>query len=182
MGRHQTGYIFESASGSFHVRYYVTDIIDGQAKRVQKSHLLCRKDNKHFSKTCKAVKLLRDEFMRTVNAASGQANEQDMKVTDFWEQHYLPFVQENMKPSTVSGYKQIWSQHLRAHFGEMTLQGLQDARWLPVPAHPDQDAGTADAQPYSQSGVRAFHARHQHGTAGEQPVARCQDFGQGRPA
>jgi integrase len=125
MGRHQTGYIFESASGAFHVRYYVTEIIDGHAKRVQKSHLLCRKDNKHFSKTCKAVKLLRDDFMRTVNAASSQANEQDMKITDFWEQHYLPFVQENMKPSTLSGYKQIWSQHLKAHFGEMTLQGYK---------------------------------------------------------
>ena len=125
MGRHQTGYIFESSSGAFHVRYYTTEIVDGQAKRVQKSHLLCRKDNKHFSKTCKAVKLLRDEFMRTVNAASGQSNEQDMKVTDFWEQHYLPFVQENMKPSTVSGYKQIWSQHLKAHFRDMTLQGYK---------------------------------------------------------
>lgn len=125
MGRHQTGYIFESKSGAFHVRYYTTEIVDGQPRRVQRSHLLCRRDRKHFSKTCKAVKLKRDDFMRTVNAASGQANEQDMKVTDFWEQHYLPFVQENMKPSTASGYKQIWSQHLKAHFGEMTLQGYK---------------------------------------------------------
>ena len=37
MGRHQTGYIFESASGAFHVRYYTTEIVDGQPKRVQKS-------------------------------------------------------------------------------------------------------------------------------------------------
>jgi integrase len=120
MGRHQTGYIFESASGAFHVRYYVTEIVDGQAKRVQKSHLLCRKDNKYFSRTCKAVKLKRDEFMRTVNVS--QVNEADMRVVDFWEQRYLPFVQENMKPSTVSGYKQIWNQHLKRHFGQMTLQ------------------------------------------------------------
>lgn len=77
---------------------------------MQKSHLLCRKDSKHFSKTCKAVKLLRDEFMRTVNVS--QTNEADMTVVDFWEQDYLPFVTENMKPSTVSGYKQIWSQFL----------------------------------------------------------------------
>jgi hypothetical protein len=154
MTRHQTGYIFESKSEAFHVRYYTPEIVDGQAKRVQRSHLLCRKDNKHFSKTCKAVKLLRDEFMRTVNAASGQANEQDMKVTDFWEQHYLPFVQENMKPSTVSGYKQIWSQHLRQHFGE-------DAHRVELPARSDQDAGTADAQPHSQSSLWHFHARHQ---------------------
>ena len=88
--------------------------------------MLCRKDDKHFSITCKAVKLLRDEFMRTVNAASGQANE-DMSVIDFWEQVYLPFCVENMKPSTVSGYKQIWGQHLRQHFGAHgeTLQGYK---------------------------------------------------------
>jgi integrase len=120
MGRHQTGYIFESKSGAFHVRYYTTEIVDGQPRRVQKSHLLCRKDNKYFSRTCKAVKLKRDEFMRTVNVS--QVNEADMKVVDFWEQRYLPFVQENMKPSTVSGYKQIWNQHLKEHFGQMTLQ------------------------------------------------------------
>lgn len=123
MGRHQTGYIFESASGAFHVRYYTTEIVDGQPKRVQKSHLLCRKDNKYFSKTCKAVKLKRDDFMRTVNVA--QVNESDMRVVDFWEQRYLPFVTENMKPSTVSGYKQIWGQHLKEHFGDMTLQSYR---------------------------------------------------------
>ncbi|MGO9433278.1 MAG: tyrosine recombinase XerC [Terracidiphilus sp.] len=123
MGRHQTGYIFESSSGAFHVRYYTTEIVDGQPKRVQKSHLLSREDDKHFSRTCKAVKLLRDEFMRTVNVS--QANEEDMLVTDFWEQRYLPFVTENMKPSTVSGYKQIWNQHLKGHFAGMTLQGYR---------------------------------------------------------
>jgi integrase len=120
MGRHQTGYIFESKSDAFHVRYYTTEIVDGQAKRVQRSHLLCRRDNKYFSKTCKAVKLRRDEFMGTVNVS--QVNEADMRVIDFWEDHYLPFVEQNMKPSTVSGYNQIWNQHLKAHFGDLTLQ------------------------------------------------------------
>jgi integrase len=123
MGRHQQGYIFESASGSFHVRYYTTEIINGVPTRVQRSSLLCRKDHKHYSRSCKAVKLLRDEFMRKVNV--NQANEQDMRIADFWEQRYLPFVLENMKASTVYGYQQIWQQHLKAHFGEMTLQGYR---------------------------------------------------------
>jgi integrase len=123
MGGHQTGYIFESASGAFHVRYYTTEIIEGQPKRVQKSHLLCRKDQKHYSTTCKAVKLLRDEFMRKINVR--QANEQDMRIADFWEQRYLPFIQDHMKPSTVYGYEQIWNQHLKAHFGDMTLQSYK---------------------------------------------------------
>ncbi len=46
MRRHQTGYIFESAPGAFHVRYYTTEIIEGQPKRGQKSRLLCHKDSK----------------------------------------------------------------------------------------------------------------------------------------
>ena len=123
MGRHQSGHIFESASGAFHVRYYTTEIVDGQPKRVQRSHLLCHKDDKHYSTKCKAVKLLRDEFMRRVNVS--QANEQDMTVADFWEQRYLPFVQANMKASTVRGYLQIWNQHLKHHFADMTLQSYR---------------------------------------------------------
>ena len=123
MGRHQSGHIFESASGAFHVRYYTTEIVDGQARRVQRSHLLCHKDDKHYSTKCKAVKLLRDEFMRRVNVS--QANEQDMRIADFWEQRYLPFVQTNMKASTVRGYLQIWNQHLKQHFADMTLQSYR---------------------------------------------------------
>jgi integrase len=118
MTRHQQGYIFQSASGAFHVRYYATELQDGAAVRVQRSHLLAHKDEKHFSKTCKAVKLLRDEFMKTVNTASGQG---DLRIAEFYEATYLPFIKENMKPATVTGYEQIWSQHLRTHFNGMTL-------------------------------------------------------------
>jgi len=124
MRRHQAGHIFESASGAFHVRYYATEILDGQARRVQRSHLLCHKDDKHYSTKCKAVKLLRDEFMRKVNATH-QPSAEDMRIADFWEQRYLPFVQTNMKASTVRGYLQIWNQHLKNHFADMTLQSYR---------------------------------------------------------
>src|SRR2546422_7216946 len=109
MGRHQSGHIFESASGAFHVRYYTTEIVDGSARRVQRSHLLCHKDNKHYSTKCKAVKLLRDEFMRRVNVS--QPNEHGMRVVGFLEQPYLPFVQGNNNGSTGRGYLRMWNQH-----------------------------------------------------------------------
>jgi hypothetical protein len=32
--------------------------------------------------------------------------------------HICPFVEQNLKPSTVSGYNQIWSQHLKAHLAQ----------------------------------------------------------------
>lgn len=118
MTRFQQGYIFQSASGAFHIRFYTTELQGGQPVRVQKSHLLCRKDEKYFSKTCKAVRTLATGFMKTVNTG---ADGSDLSVVAFWEQTYLPFVRENMKASTVTGYMQIWAQHLRAHFNGMTL-------------------------------------------------------------
>jgi hypothetical protein len=45
MRRYQRGHVFE-----FYVRYYTTEIVDGQPKRVQRSERLCAKDNKHHSK------------------------------------------------------------------------------------------------------------------------------------
>jgi hypothetical protein len=55
--QHQTGYIYE-AFNVFHVSYYATENRDGKLVRVQKSHKLCRKDEKYKSETCRAVKNL----------------------------------------------------------------------------------------------------------------------------
>jgi integrase len=131
MGRIQTGYIYES-SGAFFVRYYVTEIVDGKAVRVQRSRRLCEKSEKYYARNAKSVKLLRNDFMQTINTqqASGRTTAKDMTVLDFWEQQYLKYCEEILsltgkarkKPSTVRGYKQIWNQHLKAHFGKVTLQ------------------------------------------------------------
>jgi integrase len=44
---------------------------------------------------------------------------------DFWDQRYLPFVQANMKASTVRGYLQIWRQHLKTQFADISLQSYR---------------------------------------------------------
>jgi hypothetical protein len=41
MGRYQRGHVFEQPR-AFHVRYYTTEVIDGQPKRVQRSEQVCR--------------------------------------------------------------------------------------------------------------------------------------------
>jgi hypothetical protein len=127
MGTHQRGRIY-SASGKFYVQYRVA--VNG--KRVQRSHFLCNRDDRHRPKSDRSVKLLRDEFMLTINAQQTEALGQDMRVVDFWEQRYLPYCEElivggrpRKKPSTVRGYQQIWAQHLKAHFGTVTLQQYQ---------------------------------------------------------
>lgn len=120
MGRFQKGHVFES-HGGFHVRYYVTEIVDGQPKRVQRSERLCTKDNKHHSTTCKAVQQKAADVLRKVNSASGADNEPDIKVTTFWELTYLPHIVKTRKASTIDGYTKIWQQHLSVEFQKYSL-------------------------------------------------------------
>jgi integrase len=120
--RYQQGYIYE-ASGAFFVRYYMTEIVGGKTERVQRSHRLCSKDDKFHSRTCKPVRQKCEEFMREINArVPGRVNERDVTVAEFWEKTYLPFAEENLRASTVHGYKQIWGQHLSTHFGTTALK------------------------------------------------------------
>lgn len=119
MGRYQSGHIYE-ASGAFFVRYYVSAIVDGKATRVQRSYRLCGKDDRHHSRTCKAVKQKAAEHMDTVNANAAPVN--DQTIAAFWEKTYLPFAEENLRASTVHGYKQMWGQHLSTHFGTAALK------------------------------------------------------------
>ncbi len=112
MGRYQEGHLVERFGG-WHVRYYVTE----NGVRKQKSHRLCDDQQKKSH-----VKQLRDEFMREqVNI--GAENIGPMGVVDFWDKVYQPFIESNnnLKPSTVHGYKQVWNQHLKSHFGTLYL-------------------------------------------------------------
>jgi integrase len=133
MTRHQRGYIFE-AFNAFHVRYYANQIVEGQTVRKQLSHRLCTKDRAtgHGNPSAKAVRQLCDEFMLKVNQTqhTSQSLQQDILISDFWQQRYLPYNEEILpltgkprkKSSTMRGYRQIWTQHLEKHFGKRTLQ------------------------------------------------------------
>src|ERR1700730_2611118 len=97
--RHQRGYVYE-ASGAFFVRYYNCG--------AQVSHRLCSKDHKFHSRTCRPVKMLADEFMQSVNAGR-VGNVQNITIANFWTQTYKPFAVENLRHSTMYGYRQIWA-------------------------------------------------------------------------
>jgi integrase len=131
----QTGHVYEGSDGkSFHVRYYVTEVVDGLPVRKQRSHKLCEKNRAtgHAKTTSSKVEILCQEFMLKINREQNTARslEQDMSIADFWERHYLPYCEvvtpvtgrSRLKPSTVRGYKQMWRQHLKGHFGTATLQ------------------------------------------------------------
>jgi integrase len=118
----QRGRIYE-ASKKFYVQYRE---VNGK----QVSKFLCDKSPAFYSKTCKAVRLKADEVMLSVNreAVSQPKPMADMKISDFWEQRYLPYCTEltadgrpRKKPSTIHAWKQVYRQHLSGHFGDMLL-------------------------------------------------------------
>jgi hypothetical protein len=99
------------------------EIVDGKPGRKQRFHRLCTKDRAHPTSSSKAVRRLCDEFMATINAQVAPAPEQaDLSIAAFWEHTYLPFIKDNLKPSTHLGYQQVWNQHLKDHFANMTLR------------------------------------------------------------
>jgi integrase len=139
---YQSGSIYKH-NGSWFLKYRTTELKDGTSSRVHKTerlcsvngdqhHRLCEKKVEHRSK--KSVEPVRDKIMQGVNTAQSNGKpQQDMSIVDFWEQRYLPYCEEvvqltgkaRKKPSTVRGYKQIWNQHLKAHFGKLTLQAYE---------------------------------------------------------
>jgi integrase len=116
----QLGTIYE-ASNSFFVRYFAT--VDGVKQRV--SHKLCDRDEEHYSTTCNAVLNLRDEHMVTTRRPQPQPTTTDTRITDYWEQTYLPTVKKGLKPSTVAGYQEIWNSHLKDHFAGLTFRAYK---------------------------------------------------------
>jgi integrase len=109
MDRRQDGYL-RKRFGGWHVVYYATE----NGVRKQKSRRLC-----DDGKTKSQAKDLREEFMRDIRGQS----EEPMGVVAFWDDVYLPFIESNgnLKPATVHGYKQVWKQHLKSHFGKTQL-------------------------------------------------------------
>lgn len=143
----QQGSLYVVGTGTDSACYLKYRITDESGNRVHKTVLLCKRDDTHdwwfkrgkwgFSS---AVRDLQRETMDRINAEakaielakaaqSGAKNSGEMRIADFWEVEFLPYCEKvrdvtgepRMKPSTVRGFKQIWNQHLKKHFGDMTL-------------------------------------------------------------
>lgn len=121
--------------GAWYLQFYQAENRDGVLVKVRKSVFLHDKDREHNSATCKAVKALRDKELTKVSTGP-QITGEDRKVVDYWEQRFLPYCEEilktgprtgqqRLKPSTLRGYKQVWRQFLKDHFGNGTLQQYQ---------------------------------------------------------
>ena len=139
------------------LKYRATELNNGTPQRVHKSIRLCTPNGKEHHPLCEAkneehrlrrdkagrvivpknLEPLRDKILKTarVNEQSAGRAGQDMSIADFWEQRYLPYCEEILpltgksrkRASTMQSYKQIWRQHLAAHFGKLLLHEYEPA-------------------------------------------------------
>jgi hypothetical protein len=104
LSRQQIGYI-RKAGGSWYGRWRDNVIEDGQLVRKQCSAKLADVCERFRTKT--DVRPLLAEKLRPIDEGKARP-ESTLPVAQFVELHYLPFVEENFKPSTRAGYKSLW--------------------------------------------------------------------------
>jgi integrase len=115
--RQQKGEIIETST-AFLGRYYYT-AEDGSRK--QKAVTLARKSDLYRSRS--DVQPLMDRLMADVNSEAVQVSGR-ATLTEFVEDHYLPWVRDNKAAATHDGYRKLWQKNLRPHIGKIALADL----------------------------------------------------------
>jgi len=121
MARQQSGYIWK-VGGSWYGRWRDDVLEDGQIVRKQRSAKLADYCDRYRSKA--DVRSLLAEKLRPINEGRTRP-EGTLPVAEFVESFYLPFVEENFKPSTATGYKTLWETYVAARLGKTVLRDFR---------------------------------------------------------
>jgi len=113
--RQQGGYIFK-ARGKWYVRFSDTRVINGEVKRVRIARQIANvreKVNGILTTITKAkARELAEPTLTKVNQPD-RVPETAVSLIDFVERIYLPRMEQQKRPSTVKGYRDIWTNHLK---------------------------------------------------------------------
>ena len=104
--RHQSGYIWRE-NGAWYGRWRENVLIEGQVVRKQRSKKLAEVSDRY--RTESDVRPLLDEVLGPLNNGKVDANT-TMLLAPFVDNLYLPYVKENLKPSTYDGYQKLWQR------------------------------------------------------------------------
>jgi integrase len=121
MRRHQEGYIWRKGQ-NWYGRWWDDVIENGRVVRKQRARKLAEYCDRY--RTERDVRPLLDEILRSMNEGKTQP-EGTLSVARFVEGHYLPFVEENYKPSTLAGYKNLWEAYLSARLNKIVLRDFR---------------------------------------------------------
>ena len=127
--RKQDGYIFK-AKGKWYLRYFVTRVVDGEVKRVRVAKPLAaivQVDEVKGTKTTITKAKARDlaaPILEQINQER-YAPETAVSLRDFVERIYLPRMEQQKRPSTVRGYRDIWKLHLKARSAGLWMREIR---------------------------------------------------------
>lgn len=119
MGR-QTGFIFKNHAGTRWFAKWRDNVIEnGELIRKQRFRDLAPVNDAY--RTERDVRPLLDEILAPIN--SGKAGpESTLSVFDYGEEHWLHWVRENCKPSTIAGYETYWTSYLAPRLRKVSLR------------------------------------------------------------
>src|SRR5215472_9158370 len=126
--RKQKGQQFET-DRAFFLRYYTDEVYTtgkSTGKQKQKAVLLAYKSDLYRSWA--DVEPLIEQELARINAETEQAPTGRLSLTEFIEQHYLPWADANKSAPTANGYKRVWENYLKPHLGDLSLTELQTAK------------------------------------------------------
>jgi integrase len=129
----QKGYTYLER-GKWRLRWRETD---SNGKVITRFATLATKDENYPSK--RSVQLLAQKHLEPLNAGRTQPDSL-MLVADFIEKNYLPFVQQNLRPSTYKDYRSdIYERHLVDRLGTIKLRDFRtvNAQRLIAAIHKD---------------------------------------------
>ena len=113
--RHQEGYIYRKGRSWF-VRYY-EDVLQDNDSVVRK--LVARRlASVSECRNKSDARRLADRFLEPLNR--GQVGP-SMTIGQFIDQKYLPHVEEQRRPSTATGYREVWTRYLSPRIANCRL-------------------------------------------------------------
>ena len=173
--RQQDGHIFK-ARGIWYVRYFDTRFIDGEVKRVriakQIAHVREKINGVLTSITKAKARDLAKPTITKVNQPD-RTPETAVSLVDFVERIYLPRMEQQKRPSTAKGYRDIWENHLKGRSVGLWMREIRTCdiqRILDEIARPGVLSGNSLRHIKSQiSGIFSY-AKQQGYFDGENPA------------
>jgi integrase len=137
--RKQNGSITQF-NGKWYLRYWERRLVDGNLERKRATHYLGEVMTRG-RKPPETITKAAEDHMRNVLDCTIPP-ERVISLKDFAETVYLPWVKQNLRPSTYRGYRGVWEDHIRAASGRDSavlkdVQCYTVQRWLNVIAKED---------------------------------------------
>ena len=121
MVRHQKGHIFRKG-GNWYGRWWDDVIVNGRIVRKQRCEKLAEVSDRYRSRA--DVRRILAEKLGPVNA--GRARPASIQsVQSYFEDCYLPYVEENFKPSTFMGYRTLWETYIKSLVGDISVRDFR---------------------------------------------------------